>query len=159
MHTICNASYTSGNGLFWLGKSYDVQMPRAVHLGSQVCVAAASGIAAAILAGLPTGLLPLLLSCELDSLNFLELSMSGLQSGFLEVLLSYSPYLPRVFCFSCCFTSHLFTCLLIAFIVAAVWKKDMSGIMLIDATFILFQQKIVRFMSVFRWCPLVGVCP
>lgn len=68
-------------------------MPRAVHLGSQVSVAAASGIAAAILAGLPTGLLPLLLSCEFDSLVFLELSLLGLQSGFLEVVAELQPVL------------------------------------------------------------------
>lgn len=61
-------------------------MPRAVHLGSQVSVAAASGICAAILAGLPTRLLLFLLSCELDSLEFLELSLLGLHSEFLEVV-------------------------------------------------------------------------
>lgn len=68
-------------------------MPRAVHLGSGVSVAAASGIAAAILAGLPTGLLLLLPSCELDSLVFLELSLLGLQSGFLEVVAELQPML------------------------------------------------------------------
>lgn len=93
IHIICNARYTSGNGLFWLGKGYDVQVPRAVHLGSRVSVAAASGIAAAVLAGLPTGLLPLLPSCELDSLVFLELSLLGLQSGFLEVVAELQPML------------------------------------------------------------------
>lgn len=49
-------------------------MPRAVHLGSLVLAAASAGI----LAGLPTGLLPLLLRCELGSLVFLELSLLGL---------------------------------------------------------------------------------
>lgn len=85
IHAICNATYTSGNGSFWLGKDCDVQVPRAVHLGSQVSVAAASGVCAAILAGLPTRLLPSLPSCELDLL-VLELSLLGLQSGFLEVV-------------------------------------------------------------------------
>lgn len=93
IHIICNARYTSGNGLFWLRNSYDVQVPRAVHLRSRVSVAAASGVAAAILAGLPTGLLLLLLSCELDSLAFLELLLLGLQSGFLEVAAELQPML------------------------------------------------------------------
>lgn len=60
-------------------------MPRAVHLDSQVSVAAVSGVCTAILAWLPTRILPSLLSCELDSLEFLELSLLGLQSGFFEV--------------------------------------------------------------------------
>lgn len=132
--TICHARYTSGNGLFWLGKGYDVQARRALHLGSRVSVAAASGIAAAILAGLPTGLLPLLPSCELDSLVFLELSLLGLQSGFLEVVAELQPVLTAerlksVFCFSCCFPSHLFTCLLIAFYCSHYVEENNIGIM------------------------------
>lgn len=74
VRSICDASYSPGDGLFWLGRGCDVQVPRAVHLDSQVSVAAASGIAAAVLAGLPAGLLLLLLSRELNSLVFLQLS-------------------------------------------------------------------------------------
>lgn len=55
-------------------------------MGSQISVAAASGVCTAILAGQPTRVLPSLLSCELDSLEFLELSLLGLQSGFLEIV-------------------------------------------------------------------------
>lgn len=49
IHAICNGRYTSGNGLFWLGRDCDVQVPRAVQLGSQVSVAAASGLCAFLL--------------------------------------------------------------------------------------------------------------
>lgn len=93
IHAICNARYTSGNGLFWLGKDRDVQVPRAVHLGSQGSLAAASGICVAILAGLPGRLLLFLLSCELDLLEFLELSLLRLQSEFLEVVAELQPVL------------------------------------------------------------------
>lgn len=66
VHATCHARSTCGNGLFWLGKDCDVQVPRAVHLGSQVSVAAASGVCAATLTGLPARLFPSLPRCELD---------------------------------------------------------------------------------------------
>lgn len=157
IRSICDASYCPGNGLFWLGRGYDVQVPRAVHLGSQVSVAAASGIAAAVLAGLPTGLSLLLLSCELNSSVFLELSLVGLQSEFLEVAVELQPMLTdkiniRGFFFSCCFLSHLFTCLLIAFYCShCVEESNIWCHAYMDVTFFWFQPETAWLIDVFRW--------
>lgn len=67
-----------------------MQVPKAVQLGSQVSVAAAPGVCNAFLTG-PARLLPSLPSWELDSLELLELSLLGLQSGFLEVVEHVQP--------------------------------------------------------------------
>lgn len=84
IHTVRLARHTSGNGFSWLGKGWDLQTPRAVHLGSRVSIAAALGLLLLPSPGRQ-------LSCELGSLLFPALSRSDCSLGFLKLLLSYSP--------------------------------------------------------------------
>lgn len=66
----------------------------------------------------------------------------------------------RVFCFSCCFLSHLFACLLIAFYFSYCVEEDNIWYhAYIDVAFIWFQQKTVWLINIFRWYPLAGVWP